>query len=959
MLDDKIFQKIHLETFISLDTETTGFDPLQDDIIEFAAVKYEKGEPVDEISFLIQPRKTVPEEITRITGISNDMVKDAPRYEDFHKEIRDFLADYPVVAHNIDFDINMLEAHYQRSGSDPPENQLYDSLILARTFAWWLVDHKLKTVARAFGVERSNEHRALADAKMAGDSFLKLVGMMVATPLETIRQCNHLLSDVDVHTKQLFVDVANLLISRNEPEGIGEPPLKPPKRFNIYGEGGLEFDGMGEPLESIDTFELTRYFTKDGALGQSLSKFEERDAQAAMAEAVANSLNDGTFLVAEAGTGVGKSLAYTLPGILWALKNNDRGERLVISSNTKNLQEQLFYKDIPFIHDRLGLEFKAVLLKGRSNYLCKNKWADFFRNVSRFAKRERVGALPIVIWASQTETGDISENNGFHEGRNANLWNKVASESGYCTTKRCQKFNGCFLGPLKKHATNAHLVLVNHSLLLADAASGHMAIPEYHHLVVDEAHNLENSAYRYFASEFDIWKIRNATGTLYTKSRAEYGILATLRVAVTQMDEEKETGGLESQIDASIEGLSALEKAADAFLSDFHTQAARNQRQFTYTERVRYTSESRPFDSLGKQIQVVRNSFKEVMGVLKELHQHLKDFSDDYITDVDQIRQDIQYSYDELIEIAHTFHAITEAADPEQIYWYELPVSEKGQPKFITTPISVGEVLTMHMYDELRTAVFTSATLKVADSFKYFKSRTGLDTLEEREVVTADFGSPYYLSEQIIGCVTSYVERPGSEEHSKQLAEIVRNITERYQRGTLVLTTSYRNMDQIFSGIESYYREMEIGLLRQTRNISRTDLIEQFRDEQSSVLIGTESFWEGVDVPGEALQVLLIGKLPFSVPTDPVVEANTAAIEEAGGNGFIDYTLPEAIIQFRQGFGRLIRSSTDSGVVIIADPRVATKQYGRYIADSLPIDLEICQTQDALFDMLDNWFRRN
>jgi Rad3-related DNA helicase len=263
------------------------------------------------------------------------------------------------------------------------------------------------------------------------------------------------------------------------------------------------------------------------------------------------------------------------------------------------------------------------------------------------------------------------------------------------------------------------------------------------------------------------------------------------------------------------------------------------------------------------------------------------------------------------------------------------------------------------IYTHLRTAVFTSATVKVADSFSYFLKRNGLDALDDHTVITEDFGSPYYLSEQIIGCVTTFLDTPGSRAHSKQVAEMVRQISEKYKRGALVLTTSYRTMDDIFSGMESFYKEMEIGLFRQTQQISRTDLVEQFKEDFSSVLIGTESFWEGVDVPGEALEVLLIGKLPFAVPTDPIVEANTKAVEEEGGNGFIDYTLPEAIIQFRQGFGRLIRSSSDAGVVIIADPRVATKFYGRYIADSLPIELQACQSEDELFGLLDNWFRRN
>ncbi|MBD3275159.1 MAG: DEAD/DEAH box helicase, partial [Candidatus Marinimicrobia bacterium] len=425
ILTPEVFNELNLETFVAFDTETTGFNRMQDDIIEFAAVKYVNGEQVDSVNCLIQPRKDVPQEITRLTGITNDMVKDAPKYEDFHKDIKAFIADYPLVAHNVVFDSEMLSAHFQRMGDEEPPNQLYDSLILSRTFSYWFVDHKLATVARSFGVRQDDAHRATADAEMAGDIFLNLIQMMLATPMNTLRQCTTVLSDVDVHTKPLFINALNYQMKLNAENGIGKRPISPPHRFNVYGETSLSYEGAGEPLKEIDTFELTRHFTKEGALGKALAQFEVRDAQAAMAEAVANSLNQGHFLVAEAGTGVGKSLAYTLPSILWTLANNESGERVVISSNTKNLQEQLFYKDIPFIHDKMGFEFKAVLLKGRSNYLCKTKWHEFLRNTGNYSKKDRISALPLVVWASQTQTGDISENNGFHEYRNAGLWSRL------------------------------------------------------------------------------------------------------------------------------------------------------------------------------------------------------------------------------------------------------------------------------------------------------------------------------------------------------------------------------------------------------------------------------------------------------------------------------------------------------------------------------------------------------
>jgi len=954
-----LFHKLNLGTFIALDTETTGFDPLTDEIIEFGAVKYEGGKPVDSLQMLLKPSIPIPEEITRITGITDETVRNASSYAGKHKEIREFLGEHPLVAHNADFDTGMLESHYQKAGDDFPDHAVYDTLLLARTFTYWLVDHKLRTVARAFGVEQESTHRALEDATMCGDLFLGLIQMAVATPLDTLRQCNRILSDVEVHTKALFIDAANYLIAKNEKEGIGTPPLIPPDRYNVFGSTRLGMEEAGEPPESLDTFELTRHFTSGGTLSSTLQNFEQRDAQASMAEAVAEAFNKGHFLVAEAGTGVGKSLAYLLPAVSWVLLNNERGERVVISSNTKNLQEQLFFKEIPFLRRKLGLDFKAVLLKGRSNYLCKTKWTDFLRSLNYYGKSDRLAAATLPVWLSQTRTGDISEHNGFNERRNASLWNQLSSEGGYCTTRRCKQYDGCYLGPLKREAAGAHLLLVNHSLLLADAASGHQVIPEYHHLIVDEAHNLEGNAYRFFASRFDLWSVRNVIRPLYTRGKNAYGLLVTLRTALQQLEEEDTITALERGIDTLISSLQDLDQETETFLNRFQHRTSGQTRNQRYTEKRRFTREETPFEGLEPEIGEVKNAFKEVLDALEHLRSLLKELSMDDLPDVDLIRDDLRGSYDDIREVGLAFHYITQAGDPESIYWYELPVREQSLPRLLMTPLRVGSVLRENIFDFLRTGVLTSATLKVADDFTYFLTRTGLDETFERTVETVDFGSPYYLSEQLMGCVASYLEKPGSAEHSRQVSDIMRHISSEFQRGMLVLTTSYRSLGEMYTGAESYYREMDIGLLRQTSDISRTDLVDQFREEEPSVLLGTESFWEGVDVPGRSLEVLLISKLPFAVPTDPIVQANTAAIEEDGGNGFLDYILPEAIIQFRQGFGRLIRSSTDAGVVIIADPRVATKQYGRFIAESLPIDLQVCQSQEDLYWELENWFRQN
>lgn len=972
----ELLYDLHLARFVAVDIETTGLDYQREEIIEFGAVRYINGEAEETFSQLIKPGKSIPRNITRITGISDDDVSAAPSFTDVSGQIRSFIGEDPIVAHNIFFDLPFLEYHLRRSeepgsGAEKVREYLYlpndkfDTLLLAKTYLPFLSGFSLGKLAEYFDVKPETAHRALPDARAAGDIFLHLVDISLRSDFKDIRRILEILEPTDDPIKTYFFNLHSLLAT-----GKYHFPNKLDKEtfvysanyYNIIGEEDVPQTGRLK-TEPIDGEDIGHFFDSKGALEQTFGVFELRASQVQMSKEVARAFNEHQFLVVEAGTGTGKSMAYLLPAIKWSMKNYGPFGRVIISTNTKNLQEQLFFKDLPILHSILKERFKAVLLKGKANYLCLDKWFTVLHDMKyRLSTYERVKILPLYMWVKYTETGDISENNGFAPERNFGLWSKFIAENNYCPGKSCKYYGQCFLWRARNNARDAHLVLVNHSLLFSDLAADQAVLSEYSNVIFDEAHNIEKIATEYLGMEVSLWNFRDAFQKLYHKERIETGVLIQMRkrVQLSDMDSSKKEL-LFGHLDSLIPHVNSLGLITQAFFrqltSELHGLLP-GKDENGYSVRFRYRREDNLLEKMESYHNDLMEQIRSILSGLNDLIELLRELPEDSFRYQKQMMQELQAQFTQLDALRDSLSFLLNAEWDTWVYWFELPgkdVPDAG--RLYAAPLNISEILFNKLYKNLSSAVFTSATLTVGKSFDYLLNRIGLSSVEPDRLNTLLLDSPFNYEEQVLLAVPSYFPEPRAAEYKNYVKKFLEQLSREQRRGTLVLFTSYFMLNDVYEALRSTFESEKIPLLAQGINGSRHSLITQFKEIPHSVLLGTDSFWEGIDVPGKSLEILLITKLPFDVPSEPIIQAKAELIEKNGGNPFMQYTIPEAVIKFRQGFGRLIRSRSDYGAVIILDNRVIKKMYGRIFLQSLPVRSRIFQSDNELWENLLNWFK--
>ena len=965
ILSQEVLAQLGLEKFVAVDLETTGLDPQAEEIIEFGGVLYEDGQEVGTLSFLIKPNKAIPRQITQITGLGDADVREALPWETRLPEIKAFIGELPVVAHNADFDLKFLEYHARRaagdfSGWDARETiyQYFPNLRLdTRQLA------RMSALARFYQIEQPKAHRALPDARVAGQIFLKLLELAVTVPPKDVQEILRILEPTEEPVKTLFERLAFLHSSGR----YAVPPLPGREKFtiqaNFYNIVGEELQTGSGSLETkpIDEEAAARFFEADGELARQFRSFEHRSQQVAMARAVARAFNQKQFLVVEAGTGTGKSLAYLLPAIQWAQANEGPLGKVVISTNTKNLQEQLFFKDLPILNAVLDRPFKAVLLKGKGNYLCLDKWTTVLRDLNfRLAPHERSKVLPLYFWAQQTQTGDIAENNGFQVERNAGLWSKFIAENNYCPGRSCKFYERCFLMRARNQARDAHLVLVNHSLLFSDLATQQAVLDRYANLIIDEAHNIEKTATEYLGVQVTLWDFREFFTKLYSRDRLETGILIQLkkRLQLATMNTSHQKALLK-MVERLIEDADQGRSKTHLFFRKL-TETLREgvpEDPTGYGARHRYTSESGLLNPIQEVYAEFVQHLKLMQSNLNDVIEYLKTLPEDTFEYQTQIAQDLAAQFVQLESLLNNLEFLVAAEWDNFVYWFELPArADSDDCRLYAAPLNVSSILSQKLYSGLQTAVFTSATLAVNRSFHYFRERVGLNLISPERVEELFLDSPFNYQEQVWLGVPDFILEPSHPEFLPAVKQFIARLVQELPRGTLVLFTSYAMLNNVYQAVRNVFEAERVPLLGQGIHGSRHALINLFKEVEQSFLFGTDSFWEGVDVPGKALEVLLITRLPFDVPSDPVIQAKTELIRQQGGNPFMEFTIPEAVIKFRQGFGRLIRNRQDFGAIIILDTRVVRKMYGRIFLQSLPVTARVVRDEEQFWFQLKQWF---
>ena len=975
----KILPVLGLEEFVALDIETTGLDYLKEDIIEFGAVRFVNGVPAERMSQLIRPTKSIPENIQRITGISNADVREAPEFSAVADDILQFIGSRPLIVHNVGFDLPFLEYHVRKAKegnifwneSDFQyqffPNQKIDTVVLTRMYFYFLPAFSLTQVARFFGIENPQAHRALADAEVAGHVFLHLLHKALQTPFKDVKRILKILEGTNNPIQWFFEQLAIAMASGEiqVEGGLDQATVALESFYNIIGE---EIPPPTPSLKTqpIDEEAIGAFFEEGGILQEEFGNYEVRLPQVEMARAVARAFNEGKFLVVEAGTGTGKSLAYLVPAIHWATQNYGPAGRVIVSTNTKNLQEQLFFKDLPVLKNILNIPFKAVLLKGKGNYLCLDKWYTILNDLNvRLTTDERSKMLPLYFWVQHTQTGDIAENNAFRVERNIGLWSKFIAENNYCPGRSCKYYNDCFLWKARNQAAQAHLVFVNHSLLFADLAADNAVLADYQNVIFDEAHNIEKTATDYLGVSVNIWEFREVFRRLYTREKRELGILVQLKQRLRYADiEETHKKALETYRSALIEhittGWSMTQNLFRSLISHIKQQlqtVAENASQNDNVRKIRYKREDAFLEAIGPLFDDWKAEYSEFLKLLNDLVEYFKELPEEAFATQKQIVQELNAQFAQAQMLKENLEFLLTAEWDNFVYWLELPYrAESDDIRLYAAPLDVASVLSQRLYSNLRSAVFTSATLAVNRSLDYFKKRIGLNFVEPERLEMLLLDSPFNYQEQVLLIVPGYFPEPRHPSFKILLKDFFRKLVKHHPRGTLALFTSYTLLNEMYYDLKLDFQSNNITLLGQRIDGSRHTLINRFKTERNSVLFGTDSFWEGIDVPGNALEILLITKLPFDVPSEPVIQAKIERIQREGGNPFMEFTVPEAIIRFRQGFGRLIRSKEDYGAIIIMDTRVVRKMYGRMFLQSLPVKARVFPEEDDFWRAMSRWF---
>jgi len=934
-----------MRTLVSLDIETTGVDPERDRILEIGIVRFRGEQILEEWSSLVDPHMPIPPRITELTGITDAMVQreGIPLWKALGEAQR-MIGDAPIIGHNISFDLGFF-----RSLSAPPlfaRNPAMDTFELASLLVPHAGRYSLGALALTLGIHLPESHRALADARTAHQLYLKLFERAMDLPPEVVREIGELARRGNWALAEFWRDIEAQQALGRFSTSIGAALRR---KLTVGASGQTAFQRQAAhqarlrdeklapkaTVTLLDVEQLAKLLGEDGPFAARFPGYEMRPQQMTMLRKVASTFNEEGMTLIEAGTGVGKSLAYLIPAMQWAIQNN---RRVVISTNTINLQEQLAEKDVPTVVDILNQSGRAAVMKGKARYLCPTRFAEWRRNGPRTPDEVRLMAR-ILLWLPNTLTGDADELFIPSPAERA-IFQHLSAQNPMCNINTCSATE-CFFYQARRLAESAHVVIVNHALLMSDIMVENNALPEYDYLIVDEAHHLEAAATEALTYRIDRDEMQRMLGDLANRQRQQGGLLGELAGKANALLVEQRSALL-YRCDLASQTVNAAQQQTKVFFDELAAFIADQPSDDSadYARRVRLTRALRNgpgWSRVELACEALLSEIKSLINYLRDILKIVNDYAEvgaDFDAFIGRLAGGVRF----LEESEAQLKAFVFGSADERICWVEVEDSRQlNRPPRLTlnaAPLHVGALLKTHLWEKKKAVVLTSATLRTATangdgqpSFEYVKER-----LHAFDADTLALGSPFdYRSSTLLYLVTDIPE-PNQPGYQQALDQGLIALFRASEGRGLALFTSY-------SGLRASARALGPALLRdgiqvfeQGSGLSRRAMIDNFRSADRAVMLGTRSFWEGVDIQGEKLSALAICKLPFDVPSDPIF----AARSETFDNAFNEFSVPETVLRFRQGFGRLIRSKSDYGVVVIFDRRVLTKSYGAAFLNALP-----------------------
>ena len=909
--------------FVAIDLETTGLDAAVDRITEIGATAFDRSGSGSTFQSLVNPGRPIPGHIQALTGIREADVASAPTVTAVGVELVAFIGGRPVVGQNVGFDLGFL-----RAAGVPVAALAFDTLDLASVLLPTASRLDLGSLAELLSVPQPARHRALADAETTRDVFLRLLDLLERLPRATLLDLLAIARGAEWSLEPLVADALEAAAGAGPDElreAGGTLAIAPPSP-----ERPMDALTPREQPQAVEPADIESLFAEAAKRPDLLEGFQSRPGQLEMAQAVARVVAEGGQLAVEAGTGTGKSLAYLLPALLWALRNDDR---VVVSTQTLNLQDQLARHDIPAaaalveaVEERPAGSVRAAVLKGRANYLCLERWAQAREAQRPLTLPEARLHARVTVWLPHTPSGDLGELYMTSQERPA--WSALSADSNDCLSRRCPyvRDGSCFLLRARQQTAAAHVVVVSHALLLADAASDGQVLPPFRHLVIDEAHRLEDVATDQYGAALSLREL----GDLLAGLPSADGVAGRLRAASvgdgSPLSPASSLGEAARIVEEAARRARERVPALSDVLREYADERAEGARGAS-GGMLALTS-ARHSQPLWAEVEEAAIQLDVALQYLGERLEHAAEaagtLAPGTAPDLEALRSDVARRAGEVGAARRTLGDVMLRDDPERIAW--LRVGDRDV-WLHAAPLEVAGQLARDVYAPRHSVTATSATLTARGSFDFTLARLGL-----ADPVTLNIPSPFDFRRAVLAIIVDDLPPPDASGYQPAMHRVLADAAAAAGGRTLALFTSRRAVRAAAEALRDPLEGRGVGVLAQDLDGAPARLLRALAEQPRSVVLGTAAFWEGVDVRGDALSQIAVARLPFPVPTDPVYAGRAALYDDP----FSEYAVPRAVLRFRQGFGRLIRGEHERGVFLVLDSRIATRRYGETFLEALP-----------------------